>query len=64
MHPLIGLSILFGAAAFIGFAFRQGMGVRRDHRRDHWRDDGAAMNMGGSDSGPSHRPGDGSGHGF
>jgi hypothetical protein len=60
MHPLIGSLILLGAAAFIGFAFRQGMGVRRDHQRD----DGAAMNMGGSDSGPSHHPGDGSGHGF
>jgi hypothetical protein len=60
MHPLIGLLILLGAAAFIGFAFRQGMGVRRDRRSD----DGAAMNIGGSDSGASHHPGDGPGHGF
>ena len=35
MHPILGLLILIGAGAFVVFAFRQGMGVRRDDRTDH-----------------------------
>jgi hypothetical protein len=61
MHALFGFLILLVLGAFVVFAFRQGTGVRRDGRRD----DGAAVNLGsgGSDSGPSHHSGDGSGHG-
>jgi len=57
MHALFGLLMLSVVGAFLVFAFRQGMGVRRDHRRD----DGTAW--GGSDSGLSHHSGDGFGHG-
>jgi hypothetical protein len=57
MHPLIGLAILIGTAAFVVFAFRQGMGVIRDRRED----DIPAMGV-GSDSGPTHHSGDGLGH--
>jgi hypothetical protein len=62
MHALFGLLILSVVGAFLVFAFRQGMGVRRDARRD----DGTAFNLGsgGSDSGPSHHSGDGFGHGL
>jgi hypothetical protein len=48
MHPLIGMAILIGAAAFVVFAFRQGMRVPRSDRQD---DLGA---WAGRDSGPSH----------
>jgi len=58
MHALIGLSILIGIGAFVVFAFRQGMGVRRDDRRD----DGPAFPV-GSDSGPSHHDSGGGGFG-
>jgi hypothetical protein len=58
MHSLIGLLILAGVAAFVGYAFRQGMGVRREHRRD----DGSAFPI-ASDSGSSHHGADsGGGH--
>jgi hypothetical protein len=59
MHPIFGLLILIAVGAFIFFAFRQGMGVRRDTRADHGTAYGA-----GSDSGSSHHSGDGGfGHG-
>jgi hypothetical protein len=59
MHALIGLSILIGVAAFVTFAFRQGMGVRREHREDNM----PALGV-GSDSGPhNHADGGGFGHG-
>ena len=57
MHPLIGLEILIWAAAFVVFAFRQGMGVIRDRREDNI----PAMGM-GSDSGPTRNSDDGLGH--
>jgi hypothetical protein len=57
MHALFGLLILSVVGAFLVFAFRQGMGVRRDDRRD------SGPAWGGSDSGPSHHSGDGFGHG-
>jgi len=61
MHAFFGFLILLAIGAFVVFAFRQGVGVRRDGRRD----DGAAFNLGsgGSDSGSSHHSGDGFGHG-
>jgi hypothetical protein len=34
MHAVIGFLILAGAAAFVVFAFGQGMGVRRSGRKD------------------------------
>ena len=59
MHPLIGVAILAAAAVFVAFAFRQGMGVRRERRTD----DGTAVNL-GADSGSHHHAGDsGFGHG-
>jgi hypothetical protein len=58
MHPLLGLLMLAGVGAFLVFAFRQGMGVRRDDRRD------GGYPGGTSDLGPSHHSGDGGfGHG-
>jgi hypothetical protein len=60
MHPLIGLLMLAATGAFLVFAFRQGMGVRRDDRDRH---DGGYPG-GASDAGPSHHSGDGGlGHG-
>ena len=35
MHAVIGFLILAGTACFVIFAFRQGMGVRREKRRDN-----------------------------
>jgi len=61
MHSVIGLAILTGTAAFVVFAFRQGMRVRRDRRSD----DIPAIGMGfgtGSGSGPSDHSGGGLGH--
>ena len=58
MHPIIGLLILIGAAAFVVFAFRQGMGTPRSGRDD----DQSAVNLTGIGSG-NHPPGDsGLGH--
>jgi hypothetical protein len=58
MHTVIGLSILIGTAAFVVFAFRQGLGAKRSGRVD----DQSAVGM-GSGSG-YHPPGGdgGSGH--
>jgi hypothetical protein len=53
MHTVIGLLILIGAAAFVVFAFRQGMRAKRSGRED----DQSAVGM-GSGSG-YHHPGDG-----
>jgi hypothetical protein len=58
MHTVIGLLILTGAAAFVVFAFRQGLGVRRDRRED----DHPAVGV-GRDSGFRHSDGGGFGHG-
>jgi hypothetical protein len=57
MHAAVGLSILVGAAAFVVFAFRQGLGVRRDRRED----DHPAVGI-GRDSGFHHTDGGGFGH--
>jgi hypothetical protein len=57
MHHVIGLAILIGTAAFVVFAFRHGLRVRRDRRSD----DIPAMGM-GSGSGPSDHSGSGFGH--
>jgi|HubBroStandDraft_5_1064220.scaffolds.fasta_scaffold1793589_2 hypothetical protein len=53
MHSLIGLLILIGAAGFVVFAFRQGMGAKSSGRED----DQSAVGM-GSGSG-YHPPSDG-----
>ena len=58
MHSIIGLLILIGAAAFVVFAFRQGMGTKRSGRKD----DQSAVGMGAGSG--YHPPGDGGlGHG-
>jgi hypothetical protein len=48
MHPLLGLLILIGLAAFIVFAFRKGLNVRRDDRPDRGAAYGGGADMGGS----------------
>ena len=58
MHPILGLLILIGAAAFVVFAFRQGLGVRRNRRED----DHPAVGV-GRDSGFHHSDSGGFGHG-
>jgi hypothetical protein len=56
MHPIFGLLILLGVAAFAVFAFRQGMSVRRDRRPDQSGAYGADSLIGGShhDGGAGH----------
>jgi hypothetical protein len=54
MHHVMGLAMLIGTAAFVVFAFRQGMSVRRDDRPDR----GEADSLVG---GPHHDGG--AGHG-
>jgi hypothetical protein len=57
MHPIVGLLILMSVAAFVVFAFRQGMRVRRDDRPDR-----SGAYGGDSQAGGSHHDG-GFGHG-
>jgi hypothetical protein len=56
-HWAIGLAIFAGLAAFIGFAFRQGLQVKPDRNKDpnDW------SQYGGSPSDP-HSSSDGGGH--
>jgi hypothetical protein len=58
MHAVIGLLILIGTAAFLVFAFRQGISTKPSGRVD----DHSAINMGSGNG--YHPPGDGGfGHG-
>jgi hypothetical protein len=45
MHAIIGLLILIGAAAFVVFAFCQGMGSNMGSRRSSREDDHAAVGV-------------------
>jgi hypothetical protein len=55
-HWVFGLAIFAGLAAFVGFAFRQGMQVKPDRNKDPDEWSSNANNPGG---GP---PSDGAGH--
>jgi hypothetical protein len=54
VHPLIGLAILIGAAAFVVFAFRQGQRVRPDGRPDSGNGYGDSGFTGHHDGGAGH----------